>query len=327
MNEREQVTLAAQEQWGEGAFLAAVGTFEDLLARWPRDLLALKALEFLYYVLGQQHMGPRFRSTVEALADANADDADFLGVRSFATELAGEPERAADLAEAALAIEPCTPWAHHALAHVFITRGDPPEAVARLEQLLPMWATCGRVIHAHNAWHLAVAHLDQLELDRAEAVYRDHIWGFVPDSPGEQIDAISYLWRVELAGHPVDDGRWADLADHVRPTSRPASSRSSHHAYALAAPGDDALPPAATVAHRSTAAMPRPRCGSRSASRSSSLHRPCAAISRPAAPRSGDARVTEVGGSDAQDDLFRLATSPRGPAPGEATPPGGTSAR
>jgi tetratricopeptide (TPR) repeat protein len=315
MNERERATLAAVDRWAARDHLVAAERFEAVVARWPRDLLALKALEFVYYVLGQQHMGPRFLSQVEAAADANPDDADFLAVWAFAAELSGFADRAADLAEAALAIEARTPWAHHALAHVFITRGDPPAAIDRLESFLPVWEASGRVIHAHNAWHLAVAHLDRLAPDRALAVGDAHIWGFAPDTPGEQIDTISLLWRLEMAGEPVDDRRWADVADHVeaRVGECVFPFLSAHHGYALARAGrDDAVAALRDTVHR------RAEADDGEARRvwqpvGAPVVEACIAHGRgrlgeaAAAFDPAMAEMTAVGGSDAQDDLFRQA--------------------
>ena len=315
MNERERATLAALDRWAAADFLAAAELLESLVARWPTDLLAVKALEFLYYVLGQQHMGPRFLATMDPLADANAGDADFLAAHAFACELSGHIDRAADLAEQSLAAEPHTPWAHHALAHVFITHGDPPAALERLASFLPVWESSGRVIHAHNAWHLAVAHLDQLDVDGADAIYRDHIWGFVPDTPGEQIDAISYLWRVELAGGTVDPGRWSEVADHVeaRVTECVFPFLSAHHAFALARAGrPDALDALlATVDRRAEAADPEAirvwQPIGRSVVAACAAHGAGDLAAAAAAFDPVAERFEAIGGSDAQDDLFRQA--------------------
>ena len=315
MNERERATLAALLRWHAGDFLAAVELLEDLVTTWPTDLLALKALEFNYYVLGQQHMGRRFRDQVERIQGPNRGDADFLAVWSFAAELSGEPDRAAALAEEALSVDAGTAWAHHTLAHVYITRGDPPADLARLRSFLPAWEASGRVIHCHNAWHLAVAHLDQLEFDRAEAVYRDHIWGVVPDSPGEQIDAVSYLWRAEMAGWAIEDDRWSDVADHVEARAHECvfPFLSAHHGYALARAGrTGALQTLRASVQR------RADAGDGEAVR---VWRPIglAVVDAAIAHGSGDPgraaelldpvmdRMTAVGGSDAQDDLFRQA--------------------
>lgn len=315
LNEREAATLAALRRWDSGDFLLAVERFEALVTRWPTDLLAVKALEFLYYVLGQQHMGPRFLDQIERIAEPNRNDPDFLAVWSFATELTGHAEAAAELAEQALALDAHTPWAQHTLAHVFITHGDPPGAINRLAGFLPVWQTSSRLIYCHNAWHLAVAHLDQLDRDGADAVFRDHIWGLTPDSPGEQIDAISYLWRAEMAGATVPDATWADVADHVEARVHECvfPFLSAHHGYALARAGrGDAL------ARLRESVQARTDRGDGESTRvwqpvgqavveasiayGAGDYATTAALLDPVMPA-----VTAVGGSDAQDDLFRLA--------------------
>ena len=315
MDEREQATLAALDRWQAGAFLRAAEAYEAVVARWPTDLLAIKGLEFLYYVLGQQHLGPRFLAVMDLVGPANPDDADVLAAHAFAAELSGQTDRAADLAEAALVVQPDTPWAHHALAHVFIVRGDPPAAIERLESFLPVWARSGRVIQAHNAWHLAVALLDRLDLDRADAVAREHLWGHLPDAPGEQIDTISYLWRAEMAGATIAEDRWRDVADHVALRTHECvfPFLSAHHAYALARAGaDDALAQLqATVARRTAADDDEARRVWQPIGRA--VVEACAAHGRGdlATAVATFAPVIEampaVGGGDAQDDLFRLA--------------------
>jgi hypothetical protein len=56
-------------------------------------------------------------------------------------------------------------------------------------------------------WHLALMHLSRGEYDRVSAMSRD-VFERVPSSiPGDLHDAISLLWRFELAGMEVGD-RW-----------------------------------------------------------------------------------------------------------------------
>jgi len=315
MNERERAVLEALRRWDADDVLVAAGAFEAIVTRWPTDMLSVKALEFHYYVLGQQHMGPRFLAQMDRIAGPNRGDADFLASWAFAAELSGQLERAADLAEEAISIKPHTAWAHHALAHVFITRGDPPEALARLRSFLPVWETSGRVVHCHNAWHLAVAHLDQLDRDGADAVYADHVWGVNPDSPGEQIDAISYLWRVEMAGWAVADGVWADVADHVETRVHECvfPFLSAHHGYALARAGrTDALEALRASVQRRVDAddgeSERVWQPVGVAVVEASIAHGLGALAAAATLLGAvQGQMTAIGGSDAQDDLFRLA--------------------
>jgi hypothetical protein len=73
-----------------------------------------------------------------------------------------------------------------------------------MEAFMPLLATCGRPIHSHDAWHLALLYLEELDVAATMRVFRDHIWGITPDFVVEQLDAISLLWRIEMAGTAMD---------------------------------------------------------------------------------------------------------------------------
>jgi hypothetical protein len=310
--EREQHFYHALSLWARKDHLGAVAAFEDITARWPRDLLAVKIAEFIYYILGQQHEGLRFRAHMQRVADANADDPDFLATYAFAQELCGDVDAARRTAERALEIEPRNPWAHHCVAHIYLRHDEQHEGVRVLESFLPTWMSVGRVIHCHNAWHLGVAYVSQLDRARALETFAHHVWGITPELVVEQADAIALLWRIEMACEPVA-GYWVALADraeaHVDERYMPFLD--AHFAFALARAGraaaleqlearvDERAARNDAEAHRSWASVGR------------ALIRACAAYARGEAARAADLldpvmpNVTVVGGSDAQVDLFR----------------------
>ena len=312
MNRRESALHRALALWHGNDNLYAVEALEAITAEWPGDLFTAKLAEFLYYVLGQQYMGPRFRAHLRSLEPAHAEDPDFLATAAFASELCGDYGEAEARAERALGIAARNPWAQHALSHVLIRQGRVREGLARLESFLPLLATCGRPIHCHDAWHLALLHLEQLDVAAAMRVFRTHIWGITPDFVVEQLDAIALLWRIEMAGTPMD-AQWASIAEHVAPRAGETFMpfMNAHYVYALArAEHSDAL----------QAALARVRA--RSAADDEEAKRVWAPVGRPvieaaAAFGAGDrARaaalldpvmpmMTSIGGSDAQDDLFR----------------------
>jgi len=291
---------------------------EAITTEWPRDLLTAKFAEFLYYVLGQQHMGPRFRAHMTRLAPAHADDPDFLAMAAFAHELCGDYPAGEATAERALAIAPRNPWAQHALSHVLIRQGRVAEGRARMEAFMPLLATCGRPIHSHDAWHLALLYLEELDVADTMHVFHEHVWGITPDFVVEQLDAIALLWRIEMAGALKDaqlDGEWAAIADHVAPRAAECFMpfMNAHYAYALARAGRRDALEAALAAVRA-----------RSAADDEEAKRVWAPVGRAvveaaAAFGGGDraraaklldpvmAQMTAIGGSDAQDDLFRQA--------------------
>ena len=312
MNTRERALHRALALWHGNDNLRAVEAMEAITTEWPSDLLTVKIAEFLYYVLGQQHMGPRFRAHMRRLEGAHAADPDFLAMTAFASELCGDYAAAETVAERALAIEPRNPWAQHALSHVLIRQGRVAEGLTRLESFLPLLATCGRPIHCHDAWHLALLHLEQLDVAAAMRVFRTHIWSITPDFVVEQLDAIALLWRIEMAAGPMD-AQWPSIAEHIAPRALETFMpfMNAHYVYALArAERADALEAAlAGVRARSAADdeeakrvwAPVGRAVIEAAAAFGAGDRArAAALLDPVMPM-----MTSIGGSDAQDDLFR----------------------
>jgi hypothetical protein len=312
MNAREQALHHALTLLHANDNLRAVEALEAITAEWPRDLCSAKFAEFLYYILGQQHMGPRFRAHMARLESQHSDDPDFLAMSAFASELCDDFGDAEARSERALAREARNPWAQHALSHVLIRRGRIEEGRRRMESFLPLLATCGRPIHSHDAWHLALLYLEQLDVPATMRVFREHIWGITPDMIIEQLDAISLLWRIELSGTHMD-AEWPSIAERVAPRSTETFMpfMNAHDVYALARAGRADVVDAALACVRARSHMDD--------AEATRVWAPvgCAVIEAAAAFGAGDraraaalldpvmAEMPSIGGSDAQDDLFR----------------------
>lgn len=315
LSDREAAWVRALRLWHSRRFDAAARAFEELTARWPEDLPAAKAAEFLYYILGQQESGPRFLAHMERLADRHRGDPDFLAMQAFAHELCGQGGPARACAEEALAITPRVPWAQHALEHVLLWEGSPDDAVATMESWLSGWEGVGRVIHCHNAWHVALMFVDRLSVDRAWAVFDAHVWNKAPGMVVEQLDSISFLWRAEMAGVPVDRARYRALVPHIAPLTDTLFMPfvTAHYAYALARAEET------DVLDRLLDAVDRRAAGSDDEARrvwapvGRSVIRGSAALGRDRTAEAAEwfdpvmGRMMCIGGSDAQDDLFRFA--------------------
>jgi len=312
---REKAWLGAMRLWHGRSFEAATRAFEAITAQWPADLPAAKAAEFLYYILGQQESGPRFLAHMERLAAHHPGDPDFLAMKAFAHELCGQVGPAHDLAEEALERAPLNPWAHHALEHALLWEGSPEEAVDRLESWLELWEQSGRFIYCHNAWHVALMHLDRLAPERAFAIYDRHVWSERPVMVVEQLDAISFLWRAEMAGVAVDPARYQALVPHFRSLADTLFMPfvTAQYAYAFARAGEREALEGVLRRVDERAAQDDPDARHAWAPVGRSIIRGVAALGE------GDAaaaaqwmdpvmdRMTRIGGSDAQDDLFRFA--------------------
>jgi len=291
--------------WLVQRYNEAACTLEEITTQDPGDLLAAKFAEFLYYIMGQQFCGPRFHAHMERLAPANGNDPDYLSMASFARELCGDFTGARKLAERSLGLEARNPWAEHTLSHVTIRLGEVEEGERRLRAFLPQAVTCSRPIHSHTAWHLALFDVERLNPAGALTIFHEHIWGFVPEMVGEQVDAIALLWRLEMAGADVS-AEWASLADfaerHTSESYMPFLT--AHHAYALARAGRSEAGSrlVATAATRPEPLWREVGTPVVRAAAAFGLNRwqEAAEILEPVMPR-----LTTVGGSDAQDDLFR----------------------
>ncbi|GAB4174408.1 MAG: tetratricopeptide repeat protein [Terrimicrobiaceae bacterium] len=310
---RSESWFTALQLWHAKDFDRSASAFEEITTRWPDDLLAAKAAEFLYYVLGQQHSGPRFLQHLNRLGPVHGGDPDFLSMEAFARELCGDMSGARRSAEAALGIESRLPWAQHALEHVLLWEGNSEEALHLLAGWVADWEASARPIHSHNAWHYAVALLDRQDNEKAMEVFDRHVWMKTPDLVVEQLDSISFLWRAEMAGVPVGEPRWKALAGLINPREVFMPFASAHYAYAAGRAGcrevlEELLERTTQRARDTDAEAVRVWSGP-----GLDVVRASAALGcgdAAAAARFFDPaalRLTEIGGSDAQDDLFRFA--------------------
>ncbi len=87
-----------------------------------------------------------------------------------------------------------------------------------MEELSPEWEDCNSFMYTHNWWHLALFHLENEDFNAALSLYDQHVWGRDRTFSQDQINAISMLWRLELAGAEVGD-RWIDVAQKVKERS------------------------------------------------------------------------------------------------------------
>ncbi|MGC1341417.1 MAG: hypothetical protein WA854_03780 [Candidatus Binataceae bacterium] len=211
LTERERIFIDAVGAGCEGDFGRALGLYEQIAERWPRDLLAAKIAEFHFFETG---LAARQLGFMEKIAPANRDSSHAQAMLAFACELNAMRPRAEELAIRALEQDPVTMWAQHCLAHVWAGDSRIAEGIAALEHYAPTWNRFGQYIQSHNTFHLATLYRTGLNFDRVFDAYRRHIWGFQPDAVVEHTDAILLLWYVELAGGEVG-ARWREIAPRV----------------------------------------------------------------------------------------------------------------
>ncbi len=209
--EREQMFVEAISAHRKNDLVKAIACHREIAEAYPEDLLSVKIGQELYFNLGDDE---GMLWLIDQVMDTHQDTAYAHGMRAFGLEQRSRLSEAEEEGRRATEMQRCEPWAHHAVAHVMITEGRLDDGIAWMSGLQSEWEDCNSFMYTHNWWHLALFHLEKEEFDEALALYDTHVWGRDKSFSQDQINAISLLWRLELAGVSVED-RWQDVADQV----------------------------------------------------------------------------------------------------------------
>ena len=212
-NARERAWLAATEAWIAGETPVAQKILEELVAQWPRDLLAAKIGQLHAFGHGDAEGILRIG---ERIVEANADNHYVWAMHAFGLEECNRLDEAEAAARKAIAMDRRDPWAHHAVAHCLEARGKMVEGVAFLTEMSDTWERCNSFMYTHLWWHLALFLIDLDRTDEALQLYDQRVWGVWKEFSEDQINAVSLLARLELRGVDVGE-RWADVATYLKP--------------------------------------------------------------------------------------------------------------
>jgi hypothetical protein len=208
---RERSFISAVQAWVDGDVLRSASLLEQHVHDFPRDMVALKLAHYHLFNLGDSP--GMLRLALACLPEA-ADVPYLHGMLAFGWEQCHLLEQAEASARHAIALEPSEPWAHHALAHVMLTQGRIEEGHEFLCGVSDSWVGLNSFMVTHNWWHQALFALELQEDEEVLALYDRQVWGVAKDYSQDEVNAVSLLARLELAG--VDVGqRWQDLADHL----------------------------------------------------------------------------------------------------------------
>ncbi|MDB5945976.1 MAG: hypothetical protein JWQ33_1002 [Ramlibacter sp.] len=208
---RERGFVGAVKAWVDGDVHQSSALLEQHVREFPRDLVALKLAHYHLFNLGNS---PAMLRVALAALPAAADVPYLHGMLAVAWEQCHLLEEAEAAARHALAMQRKEPWAHHALAHVMLTQGRIHEGHRFLADVSDSWVGLNSFMVTHNWWHQALFALELESHDEALALYDGQVWGVAKDYSQDQVNAISLLARLELAGADVGS-RWQDLADHL----------------------------------------------------------------------------------------------------------------
>ncbi len=208
---REQQFAAAVAAWVDGDLAHAIRLHEQLARDYPRDLTALKLGQ--YHLFNQGDAAGLLRLALQALPHA-ADVPYLHGMLAFGWEQCHLLEQAENAARKAIGMCQKEPWAQHALAHVMLTQGRLAEGLQFMQYSSATWSGLNSFMLTHNWWHLALFALDLGHDDQVLRIYDEQVWGVVKEYSQDQIGAVSLLARLELAGVDVGE-RWQDVGNYL----------------------------------------------------------------------------------------------------------------
>src|SRR5580698_6514775 len=213
---REQLNTAMLRAWVDDDLKRCIRLCDELSDEFPRDLAIVKTHQYFEFNRGNS---PEMLRIALKVGAANSDVPYIYGMKAFGYEQCHLLEEAESEARSALAMRRKEPWAQHALAHVFLTRGRMDEGAQFLEDAADTWTGLNSFMLTHLWWHLALFYLSQGRDAQALDVYDRHCWGIAKRYSQDQIGAVSLLARFEIAGMDVGE-RWRDVADHLGERSR-----------------------------------------------------------------------------------------------------------
>src|SRR5579863_3515012 len=204
MGEREAHHMRAAQHWVAGDWEATTRSLERALLRHPRDLLALKVAQDLYFFLGNRL---ELRDVAARVLPAWPRDLPgwgyVQGIYAFGLEENADYRQAESRARAALDHNPRDVWSVHALAHVFEMEGSQREGADFLAESSGDWS--GSYFAVHNWWHKGLFHTELEELGEALALYDSPIRARRSTEWLDVVDAASLLWRLWLFGVDVTE--------------------------------------------------------------------------------------------------------------------------
>jgi Flp pilus assembly protein TadD len=246
LSEREIGHIAVFDLLVAGDSEAALTALLAHLEAWPRDAIVLGITAFTNGLIGSSGRAGQKRmllQLLERLAPHYGDDWWFGGHHGMALSENGQRAAARPKIDRSLAQNPRNPWAAHARAHLCYEEGDTDTGRDFLKSWLATYPRDG-ALYSHLSWHLAIGHIEAGDTASALRLFQEAFSPAVHSGPprGKVNDAVSFLWRWELAGHPRDAQAWSAMYQFATSAFPRAGAAFSdmHIALAQAVAGDGA---------------------------------------------------------------------------------------
>lgn len=217
-NARERGHLQAIDLLLANRWRAAARVLEDISIDYPRDALALQAGHLLDFFTGDARMlRDRIARALPEWSLGQPGHHAVLGMYAFGLEECGQYARAEHYGRASVDQQRRDGWGWHAVAHVMEMQGRTADGIDWLRSDADAWSR-DSFFAVHNAWHLALFHLELGRIDETLQLFDGPIHGARSPVVMDLIDASALLWRLQLRGVDVE-ARWEIVADGWAPVA------------------------------------------------------------------------------------------------------------
>jgi len=214
---RECTHLEATQRVLDGRWTEACALWDEWLLEHPRDALALQWAHLWDFYRGDAlNLRARPARALPEWSEADPLYAHVLALHAFGLEECNLQAQAEEAGRRALALDPRSPWAVHAVAHVMEMQGRCDDGAAWLRQHQDCWAQ-GNGYACHLWWHVGLFRLESLDDAGVLRLVDAHLSGDALQVTLQRVDAAAMLWRLHLLGVDVRTrcaalaGQW-DLA-------------------------------------------------------------------------------------------------------------------
>jgi hypothetical protein len=211
-NPRERALAHAAAEIARGQWHSGVQALDQVLVDHPRDILALQVAHLMDFFRGDAlNLRNRISRVLPAWDRSMPGYAYVLGMHAFGLEECNQYAQAERAGRSAVELSGDDSWGVHAVAHVMEMQGRIDEGLDWYETTRPVWSGEDNGFAFHNAWHVALFHMDRANFAPALEIFDARLAG-----GGEmalvRIDATALLWRLMLEGVDVAS-RFGPIAD------------------------------------------------------------------------------------------------------------------
>jgi tetratricopeptide (TPR) repeat protein len=237
---REALHRQALAAWIARDETKAIAILRSILAEYPRDLVALKLVQYLLFYSGDWvAMRDAVSGALEAWDQSLPGYSFALGCHAFGLEECGDYPAAERAGRRAVELNPQDIWGAHAVAHVCEMQDRAEDGLDWINGHESHWSETNNFAF-HVWWHRCLFLMASRRFDEALARYDREVRAESTDEYLDMTNAVALLWRLEQQGADVGH-RWDELAARAsaRATEHMMSFGDAHYAMALAAAGKD----------------------------------------------------------------------------------------